>query len=240
MEFMILHVIFLFLKRNCYAYWAMLDTIIITYNKTIYVLIHACVYYDLESKKNELTSRDFEFAFYLCVLLLLLVLVLGFRFMQLGLTLNSAKQDLEFPILLLLPSEWILRLWVYSQPVRCDFFLLLLLFACFIGTGDIKLSYPPLRSPKGLWNKTSDCLQVACLWEGGLHVVLRSFSFFWGKLTFNSSLSRGDWSCHWSLFRKISFPWILKEVWKKQRKYLNWVWNAEHGLPRVLEIGRRR
>lgn len=75
-------------------------------------------------------------------------------------TLRKTKDDLEFPILLLLPPEWILRLRVYSQPARFDFFLLLL-FACFIGTGDIKLSYPPLQSPKGLWNKTSDCLQVS-------------------------------------------------------------------------------
>lgn len=42
----------------------MLYTITITYNKTISVLMHACEYYDLESKKNELTSQDF--VFYLC------------------------------------------------------------------------------------------------------------------------------------------------------------------------------
>lgn len=89
MEFMILHVIFLFLKRNCYAYWAMLYTITITYNKTISVLMHACVYYDLESKKK--MSSHHKTLYFTCVLLLLLVLVLGFRFLQLGLTLNSPQ-----------------------------------------------------------------------------------------------------------------------------------------------------
>lgn len=44
----------------------MLYTITITYNKTIYVLMHAYMCYDLDSKKNELTSRAFEFVFYLC------------------------------------------------------------------------------------------------------------------------------------------------------------------------------
>lgn len=199
---------------------------------------HVCIM-TLNQKKM---SSHHKTLYFTCVLLLLLVLVLGFRFLQLGLTLNSPQsKGWTWILSSLLPPEWILRLWVFSQPARCDFFFLLLLpFACFIGTGDIKLTYPPFRSPKGLWKKTSDCLQVVCLWEGGLHVVLCSSSFFWGKLTFNSSLSRGDWSCHWSLFRKISFPWILKEVWKKQRKYLNWVWKAEHGLPQVLEIWRQR
>lgn len=185
--------------------------------------MHAYVCYDLDSKKKKWAHIT---SLWICILLVFCCYCL-FWFWVLGScnwgwpwTLRKTKDDLEFPILLLLPPEWILRLRVYSQPARCDFFLLLL-FACFIGTGDIQLSYPHLQSPKGLWNKTSDCLQVVCLWEGGLHFVLCSSSFFWGKLTFNSSLSRGDWNCHWSLFRKISFPWILKEVWKKQRKYLN-------------------
>lgn len=39
-------------------------------------------------------------------------------------TLCKRKDDLEFPILLLLPPEWILRLRVSSQPARCDFFFI--------------------------------------------------------------------------------------------------------------------
>lgn len=84
MELMILHVIFLFLKRNCYAYWAMLFTI--TYNKTIYVLMHACVLWPWIQKKD-LTSRAFEFVFYMYF-----VVIACFGF---GFSVRAAGIDLE-------------------------------------------------------------------------------------------------------------------------------------------------
>lgn len=133
-------------------------------------------------------------------------------------TLRKTKDDLEFPILLLLPPEWILRLRVYSQPARFDFFFIVAI-CLFYWNWWHKVELPtPSKSQRFM---KQDIRLFTGLWEGGLHFVLRSSSFFWGKLTFNSSLSRGDWNCHWSLFRKISFPWILEEVWKKQREYLN-------------------
>lgn len=140
--------------------------------------MHMCVM-TLTPKKMSSSHKSLNL-YFTCVLLLLLVLVLGFRFGATGVDLElSAKQRMTLnsrSSCFCLLNEY----WDYGSlhSLLGVIFFLLLLFACFIGTGDIKLSYPPLQSPKGLWNKTSDCLQVVCLWEGGLHFVLRSSSFF--------------------------------------------------------------